>query len=401
MRTLVLARLFSGLAGGLSEGRWDPRGVPTFYKLIEGLQADPEIEHRTILFCKDPDPRFKKATRYHLDEAGTIDVIPWRAPTAGRIRKLDRLVTELDHFFRAVWIGLTERFDIVYATYALVLPAACLAHLARSKIVLRLMGIFPQHREMRLGRHPLFRWAMKAPYASVVCSEDGSDPSETLPSLLGPGVSLTVRLNGCDVPLAPDRSVPADRPLRVTFLGRLESYKGADLFIQAALEAERQKPGGFEFTIIGDGPLRSNLESMATDPVVAPVTFLGAVPHDAVTRALHATDIYVSVNLHGNLSNANLEALAAGCAVVLPSSDQKTPIDLATDRLISSKAARRYDRDDVPASLAAVLLELTSNRESVNKSRSAARETATELICSWTDRIKADIESLKTLAHRT
>ena len=37
MKILYVSRLFSGLAEGIRDRRWDPRGVPTVYRLLEAL----------------------------------------------------------------------------------------------------------------------------------------------------------------------------------------------------------------------------------------------------------------------------------------------------------------------------------------------------------------------------
>jgi glycosyltransferase involved in cell wall biosynthesis len=392
MRIVVMGRLFSGLADGLSRGEWTPRGVPAFYKLVESLHADPDVSLRTMLFCKDPDLRFRRARSLRTERAGRIDIVPWRAPTGGRIKKLDRLATESDHMVRVVWLGLTARVDLVYATYALVLPASVLARVFRKRVVLRLMGLFPQHRAMARGEQPLFRWAMRAPYARVVCTEDGSDPSEILPRIVGRGTKVEVRLNGCDLVPGPSRNIDAEGPLKVAFLGRLEGYKGADLFVEAALATESE---AISFEIIGDGPLRQELEARSKGS--PNIVFRGALTHAEAAEALRNADVYVSVNLHGNLSNANLEALAAGCAMVLPSPDRATPIDLATERLISADAAVRYDREAVPTALAAALTELAKDRDRVSALRAKARETASALLRPWTERVDADKQSLKSL----
>lgn len=391
MKILILGRLFSGLADGLARGEWAPRGVPAFYKLVEGLHSDPEVELCTVLFCKDPDPRFDRPVTLIDDKAGMIEVVPWRAPTGGRIPKLDRLITELDHLLRAVRLGLRGA-DLIFATYGMVLPAAMLARFFGRKVVLRLMGLFPQHRAMARGQQALFRWAMRAPFAEIICTEDGSDPAELLPRIVAPGTAVTVRLNGCDVTPAPERTVPDDGPLTVLFLGRLESYKGADLFVEAALAC---KSPDLRFELVGDGALREVLEHRAAG---SGIVFHGALPHTATTEALRAADIYVSINLHGNLSNANLEALAAGCALVLPSPDRSTPIDLSTERLIPADAAIRYDREDIVRSLTQTLLGLCADRAEVIRLRQRACETASDLLRPWTERINADKQRLKSLA---
>ena len=44
MRLMYVCRLFSGLAQSLKQKKWEPRGVPTIYRLIEALdQTNDEI----------------------------------------------------------------------------------------------------------------------------------------------------------------------------------------------------------------------------------------------------------------------------------------------------------------------------------------------------------------------
>ena len=52
MRILYVSRLFSGLAEGLRDRRWDPRGVPTVYRLLEALDKT-EHDLRVVFTVKD------------------------------------------------------------------------------------------------------------------------------------------------------------------------------------------------------------------------------------------------------------------------------------------------------------------------------------------------------------
>ena len=59
MRVMVVARLFTGVADGLAEGVWRPRGAPAAYRLLEALAADKETELLTVFASKDEnDHRF-------------------------------------------------------------------------------------------------------------------------------------------------------------------------------------------------------------------------------------------------------------------------------------------------------------------------------------------------------
>jgi glycosyltransferase involved in cell wall biosynthesis len=400
LKILVLGRLFSGLADGAARGVWDPRGVPAFRKLVEGLHEDPDIDVETVLFCKDPDSRFRKVSTFRTDEVGSVRVVPYLTPTSGRFRRVDRLVSEVWHLIEALRLARRSGARLVYATYAMVLPAAVLARWSAVPVVLRLMGVFPQHRRIAMGKgHGLFAWALRAPFRMVVCTEDGSDPEGLLPKITHRDSQRVVRLNGCDVPPSSDEAVPGEsvrgERVRIVFLNRLETYKGAPEFVAAAIALAGDAPGQFLFDIVGDGPLRGELEARA---VSDDIRFHGAVPHAEALRILRRSDICVSVNLHGNLSNANLEALACGCCLVRPTSDPSVPIDTSTDRILTAAIAPRFDRDELPVSLIDLLRRLSANRETIMAYRSASRRLAAGLLKPWTEVIAEDIRMLRDIA---
>lgn len=399
MRVLVLGRLFSGLKDGLAERRWNPRGVPAFYKLVEGLQARPGWMPRTVLACKEADARFARNTSFRLDGAGEVSVLGWKRLSGGRLPRLDVVFNELSHLASVLLQAMRTRPDVVYATYAMLFPAAILARVSRLPVVLRLMGIFPHQRALHRRRFALHRWALRSPFRAVVCTEDGSDPAAVLPRLIHPASELVVRLNGCDAPLL-DPHAARGETANILFVGRLEPYKGCDVFVDAALQCLRQNPVPARFVVIGDGGMRRQLEERVRGTgQQAAIAFTGAIPHAEVTRHLADCDIYVSVNFNGNLSNANLEALAAGACLVIPASDPSLPVDTSTDTLLPADAAIRYDRRDPVRSLAQTLGMLIADRARVESCRKAARACAGRLLKSWSERIEADIALLRSIAE--
>lgn len=105
------------------------------------------------------------------------------------------------------------------------------------------------------------------------------------------------------------------RPV-VGTVGRLEARKGHEHFLVAAkmmlAKANGMRP---QVLIVGDGPLRAKLAARATELGVAgSVTFTGAVSD--VRGALGAMDVFVLPSHAEGMSNALLEAMAAGRAVV-------------------------------------------------------------------------------------
>jgi glycosyltransferase involved in cell wall biosynthesis len=405
VRVLFLARLFAGLKSGLAKGQWEPGGVPAIYRLIEGLAADRDVELLSAFSVKEPDARFPSVVRQDIPVIGDTMILPYGTPFGAGARRANAAWNEAAQTSRMLMMAARFKPDVVYANYTNILPASLLAR-AGYRVVLRLMGVQSHHRDIAAGKAPFFRWQMQSRFAHVVCTEDGSDPAALIPKLVRADTPWTVRLNGCDAKALPEDQV---RPFRVEtglgarpvvlFLGRLEPYKGAVEFIDAAIAMLRAMPDAADVVVVGDGPLRGEMEARVNAANLnGLVRFTGAQPHARVNLYLNAADIYVSTNMYGNLSNANLEALAAGACLVLPTSDPALPLDTVTDRLIPSDTAKRYDRNALPQSLADELCRLIRSPDEIVRCRVSTDSLARQLIRPWSEVVASDIALLKSVA---
>lgn len=106
--------------------------------------------------------------------------------------------------------------------------------------------------------------------------------------------------------------VPESRMMGL-FVGRLVAAKNLPCLIQALAKLPpRQRPW---VALAGDGPLRESTRDLAmASGVSADVCFLGE--RADVTRLLQAADFLVLPSHFEGLSNALLEAMAAGCPVI-------------------------------------------------------------------------------------
>ncbi len=404
-RVLVVSRLFTGFADGLAEGVWRPRGAPTIYKLLEALAARPDIDLVTVFSLKNqtPDPRFKRATRLDLPPLGTVYVLPSRELGRGPItRRLSFLLTEVEQVLRCLWIARRHRSQAAYLTAGNFSPAAAFARLTKVRTILRFMGVFPFHRRLVDGAQPFSRWLFASPFDHVVCTEDGSDPGALLPRLLRPGVPVSVRLNG--VAPVPDDGAATEalrqamdlggRPV-VTFLGRLEPYKGCDEFVAVAEAVLARRPDAADFLVIGDGSRRAALEErVRAAGLEARVRFTGAIDHATIMRYLTLTTVYVSLNLYGNLSNANLEALSAGACMLIPAPDPDNHIDVGTTSVLPPDVVPRFDRHDMVGGLSDALVALLADPDRVAALRYETRTLAGRLLGSWEDRVDQEITTI-------
>ena len=110
----------------------------------------------------------------------------------------------------------------------------------------------------------------------------------------------------------PPPSARAGAPLKVLFIGRLDTYKRLDWLINAM--ASLRSP--WRLAVVGDGPKRGEFEALAHHlfPNVSPVNFHGRLSEPAKLQQLAEADVLV---LPSDCSNeafgiVQLEAMAAG-----------------------------------------------------------------------------------------
>jgi glycosyltransferase involved in cell wall biosynthesis len=103
-------------------------------------------------------------------------------------------------------------------------------------------------------------------------------------------------------------------PLTVTFVGRLEEWKGPHSFVEIARRVHAEVPEAI-FKVAGAGPLREGLMAESRD-LGGCVTFLGEVNHDRIADLLRETSVLVLPSFIEGLPTVCLEALASGIPVV-------------------------------------------------------------------------------------
>ena len=113
--------------------------------------------------------------------------------------------------------------------------------------------------------------------------------------------------NGIDLPSNGTPEPPAAPP-RFLFVGRLVGEKDLPTLVTAMRRLD-----GAELWLAGDGPLRSDLESMAAG---APVRFLGEVSHARVPDLLRESRALVLCSSVEGVPNVVLEALAHARPVI-------------------------------------------------------------------------------------
>ncbi|OII10911.1 hypothetical protein BIU97_08485 [Curtobacterium sp. MCBA15_009] len=127
---------------------------------------------------------------------------------------------------------------------------------------------------------------------------------------------VTVLTNGIETSVldaigtVPARTLRADEPLRILWVGRLSPEKRPDVLVRAA----HAFPPGVQVDVHGDGVARADVARAAAG---APVTLHGSTPHDGVLDAMRSAHLLVSSSFDfDNQPMVMLEAIATGLPVL-------------------------------------------------------------------------------------
>jgi len=159
------------------------------------------------------------------------------------------------------------------------------------------------------------------------CSKATTVSGDLAKKLINLGASsnkIDVILNGVDFSLFQLRnkievrsslSIPKYKKL-IVYVGRLSEEKGVKVLIDAARLLKKEGTIDLKVVIIGDGPLRSNLENEAIHKNCSFISFLGFLNLGDISKWLNAADLLCLPSLSEGCPNVILEALCSGLPVV-------------------------------------------------------------------------------------
>ncbi len=173
--------------------------------------------------------------------------------------------------------------------------------------------------------------------------------------------------NGVDISrfTRPRGSPRKDKKIIIT-TSRLVPKNGIDILIRAFFLVRREQPQALCW-IIGDGPERTKLESLAASLGISEsVKFFGNIPHDDIPKYLWQASVFVRPSRSEGMGNSFVEALAAGLPII------GTPVGGITD-IIEDGETGFFVKPDDPLDLAEKIIELFTDRERSRRSAGKGR----------------------------
>jgi glycosyltransferase involved in cell wall biosynthesis len=124
---------------------------------------------------------------------------------------------------------------------------------------------------------------------------------------------------GVDTAIFTPHNKVASESLVIGTVKGLTAIYGVDILIRAFAEVYKQRANiPLILRIVGDGPLKSDLERLVKELHVEKVTeFIGRVPHSEVPQQLRGFDVYAAFSRSESFGVAVLEASACGVPVVV------------------------------------------------------------------------------------
>ncbi len=217
-----------------------------------------------------------------------------------------------------------KEYDVCHAFFTV--PCGAVAYLFRKKIpyIVSLRGSDVPGFNKRFGFQYIFlKPLIKKIWTDAKAVVANSQGLKELALNTSPSQEIGVIYNGIDVSefepnldsTIDDEDSTNDNEIRVVCVSRLIERKGINYLIEAI---EKLKDKQIQLILVGEGKQEDTLKKLVDDLKISDkVDFKGYVDHDQIAEIYRNSDIFVLPSLNEGMSNALLEALAAGLPVIV------------------------------------------------------------------------------------
>lgn len=281
------------------------------------------------------DTPFIKGKRRGMVEG--IDVIEFDLAYSNNDGFTKRTLTFISYAFRSVLVGLTEKYDIVFATTTPLtagIPGIAARWLRRKPFVFEVRDLWPElPKAMGVIKNPVVLGAMSVlewvSYRSAHrCIGLSPGIVEGIKAKGVPEKKIEFISNGCDLDIFMNKPT-LWKPVEVNsedfmavFTGTHGIANGLDSILDAALELKNRNRDDIKVVLIGQGKLKSDLKQRAQDERLTNIVFHDSVSKEHLSGLMASADIGLQVlaNIpafyYGTSPNKFFDYIAAGLPVI-------------------------------------------------------------------------------------
>ena len=278
---------------------------------------------------------FTKGKRSGLVEG--INVIEFDLAYSNSDGLIKRAGTFLKFAFKSVGIGLTHKYDVVFATTTPLtsgIPGIFSRWLRGKRFVFEVRDLWPElPKQMGVIKNPLVLVALSflewTSYRSAHCCI-GLSPG-IVEGIKKRGIAsdkIALVPNGCDLSIFSEEVEPwrvegvASDDLMAIFTGTHGQANGLDAALNAAAELKRRKRTDIKLVFVGQGRLKSQLQQRAQDLALDNVIFHEPVNKAKLAKLMKGADVGMQLlaNIpafyYGTSPNKFFDYISAGLPVL-------------------------------------------------------------------------------------
>lgn len=394
-RVLFITSFYSGLKHSVKQNVWEPKGMPAMYKLLEAVKASDldfdycflDQKENTLIDIKNSN--FPTTSFYVLNISQKEIPFPFKflQPYTQTRKKKQEIQRCIDF----------SKYDLIYTDRANVDLIPFFLKKFKGKIFLRLHGVgtlyqsYKNSLKFRLYNYvKLLGFGKKIDF--VLSSMDGTPVTKFMKEYIHENTQKERILNGVSIHPKVERS--KDDIIKFLFVGRLEKDKGILQIIDVFNSLPEEVSSKLSLTVVGSGRL---LEKVIETSIDNPsIIVMSGVEHKRMQEIYLKSDVLISLNLLGNLSNVVLEAINYELAIITLKSDEIREFDEESNEFLSDHVVY-VERDKIRSQLLEKLSSLVENIDEVEDLQNRTRDFLKPKLISWEKRMETEIKIISDL----